>query len=461
MSVTAEAPAPIDTFDGRYSLVRELGVGGVGRVWEALHAHTGRCVALKTLRPELANEPRWAQRFLREARAVARIRHPNVVEVLDMRAGDAPFIVYELLEGEGLDARLAAAPEGRLDVDAALCVMVPVAAALAAAHAEGIVHRDLKPSNVFLSRDARGDEVPKVIDFGLAKHARDDVTVTTSDVVVGTPAYMSPEQARSEPDVDHQADVWSFGATLYECLAGVLPVDGPNANAVLGRLLREEVRPLRVVAPDVPDDVAAVVDRCLLRDRAQRFGAMRDVVDALMVTSSWKRAQHPSPVLSCTRAERTPPGATVTAPAHAPHPDVSGTRRTSPPPSAVAPRGGLWMAVALVAVTAALVGSALTRWRLGDAHTLPARTTPSPAPIVTPANAAAPTPTAAAPAAPAAPIAAVAPRRVLSRARPSEPSRTRAMVVTREAPPTPPTSSANEAPAPPRADPLEPDRRYP
>jgi serine/threonine-protein kinase len=205
VSEAAESAPPDDPFDGRYAIVRELGAGGVGRVWEAVHAHTGRRVALKMLRARFADDPRWAQRFLREARAVARIRHPNVVEVLDMSVGRAPFIVYELLEGDGLDARLAAAPDGRLDVDAALRALVPVAAALSAAHAEGIVHRDLKPSNVFLARDARGDEVPKVIDFGLAKHTSDDITVTTSDMVLGTPAYMAPEQSRSEPDVDAQA----------------------------------------------------------------------------------------------------------------------------------------------------------------------------------------------------------------------------------------------------------------
>jgi hypothetical protein len=448
MSATAELPAAADPFDGRYVLLRQVGVGGVGRVWEAVHAHTGRRVALKTLRDEFAAEPRWMQRFLREARAVARIRHPNVVEVLDMRAGAAPYIVYELLEGAGLDERLAAAPDGRLDVDDALRALVPVAAALVAAHAEGIVHRDLKPSNVFLARDARGVEVPKVIDFGLAKHALDDITVTTSDMVLGTPAYMAPEQARSEPDVDAQADVWSFGATLFECLAGALPVDGPNATVVLRRLVREEVRSLRAVAPDIEADLADVVDRCLLPDRARRFGTMREVVDALTATAAWRRAGIEAPTLSCTRVA---PAPRSTAPA----PAVSATRRATDRPARLrAPVALAWGSVALLA---ALAGAAFTRWRLGDPPPAPARAAATVA-----APAAPPPPGAVAPPPSAAPAVFASPHRAPRPGPPpsprSAPARPRAPAATAPAATAPPPSPP--APAPP-ADPLEPDRRYP
>ncbi len=456
MSVTAELPVASDAFDGRYILLRQVGVGGVGRVWEAVHAHTGRHVALKTLRDEFAAETRWMQRFLREARAVARIRHPNVVEVLDMRAGEAPYIVYELLEGEGLDARLAAAPDGHLDVTAALRVMVPVGAALAAAHAEGIVHRDLKPSNVFLARDARGDEVPKVIDFGLAKHAADDITVTTSNMVLGTPAYMAPEQARSETDIDSQADVWSFGATLFECLTGALPVDGPNATVVLRRLAREEVRSLRSLAPEIDDAVAAVVDRCLIPDRSQRFGTMREVVDALTATAAWRDAGFAAPVLTYERAVHS---SRSVAPA-ADSPRIATERRTHA-------RAKLVLAVGAGTLVTALAGASLVRWWPREAPPVAAR-----APVAAPVAVVVAAPEAASPVAMPLPESVAAPSRPL-RALPLAPTPMRRGVVARPrvvdagaapvevAPPV--RTAAPPAPIAPAApvDPLEPDRRYP
>jgi serine/threonine-protein kinase len=451
MNVTAEVPVASDAFDGRYILLRQVGVGGVGRVWEAVHAHTGRHVALKTLRDEFAAETRWMQRFLREARAVARIRHPNVVEVLDMRAGDAPYIVYELLEGEGLDARLAAAPDGHLDVTAALRVMVPVGAALAAAHAEGIVHRDLKPSNVFLARDARGDEVPKVIDFGLAKHAGDDITVTTSNVVLGTPAYMAPEQARSETDIDSQADVWSFGATLFECLTGALPVDGPNATVVLRRLAREEVRSLRSAAPDLDPEVAAVVDRCLIPDRSQRFGTMREVVDALTATAAWQRAGLAAPVFTCERAVRSP--RTVA-------PEPGGPRRATERP--IRAQAKVALAMGAGALVTALAGASLVRWWLKEPTPDSAR-----APGATPVAAVVASPDEAPRVSARAPLPAATPsppRRsppsaqpLTRRGAPARPRGPFAATVPAAPAPSPPAPSA---PAP-TVDPLEPDRRYP
>ena len=286
-------PAVGDTLGGRYRLLRVLGEGGMGQVFEARNENTGRGVANKTLHARAVGDAALEQRFLREAKAGAAVVHPNVVDVLDLDVDAAtglPFIVQEMLDGESLDARLDGAPGYRLPLREALQIVVPLMGAMVEAHRRGVVHRDLKPANVILARVAGGGVVPKIIDFGVARvmDARPDAALRTQDgASVGTPSYMSPEQAVGVGEVDARADVWSLGVVLYELLAGCLPYEAPSPNAMIAKILYEEPAPLRVRLPDVPADLAAIVDGALVRDRDGRWPSMEAFRDAVVASPSW------------------------------------------------------------------------------------------------------------------------------------------------------------------------------
>jgi len=267
---------------GRYRLGTILGRGGTGVVFDATHTWTGRRVAVKLLRPEYARDLGLVRRFLQEAQAAARLEHPNVVSVLDMGsdADGTVYLVLELLEGESLTRRLERART--LAPAEAFQLLVPVMDALVLAHERGIIHRDLKPDNVFLRRDSRGRLTPKLLDFGMAKmvaaawgHA------TQSGTLVGTPFYMSPEQAEGKADQGPQTDVWSMGVVLYRCLTGELPFVAETPTALLLAIVGGQAPAVRDRAPDVPAAIARVVDRALVADRAKRWADMRTLLDEL------------------------------------------------------------------------------------------------------------------------------------------------------------------------------------
>lgn len=266
-----------DTLAGRLRLKEKLGQGGVGEVWSAHDATTGHEVATKIIALGAA-EDRVRMRADLEAEASRSLEHPHVVRVTELLAVDDQHlvIVMERLHGETLAERLDR--QGPLSVGDAAAVLRPVVSALGAAHEAGVVHRDLKPSNVFLSHD--GDV--KVLDFGIAKRLGPGTTsVTQTGAVVGTPAYMAPEQSRTRVTVDHRADVWALGVVLYEALAGGRPIEGRSAGEVLMRLLEDGITPLAVVAPDVPAPVSALVDRMLQRDLNTRVADLREVQEVL------------------------------------------------------------------------------------------------------------------------------------------------------------------------------------
>jgi serine/threonine protein kinase len=275
----------------KYLLGRKLGSGGMGEVFEATNVNTGRRVAIKLLRTD--GQPRFEQveRFLQEARAASRISHPNVIDVLDLDldlAGGAgmPYIVQELLTGQSLDVWLEAQPGTRVSAEAALALMLPVMRGLAAAHACGVIHRDLKPSNIFLTTDHEGRVVPKVIDFGIAKLSEEHggpLVRTATGSLLGTPAFMSPEQASGQT-VDAQTDVWAMGVLLYTILSGRHPFGGDNVVALVRSLLHEPLVPLDERAPDVPADVARVIGGALERSREARHPSMAAFVAALEAT---------------------------------------------------------------------------------------------------------------------------------------------------------------------------------
>jgi hypothetical protein len=268
---------------GSYRVVRKLGEGGMGVVFEGVHEEIERHVAIKILLSGAAANPELAQRFFNEARAVNVIDHPGLVEIFDMGHlhDGAPYIVMELLKGQSLADRIAeAAPRGLLGATA-LRITRQVASALAAAHARGIVHRDLKPDNVFLVPDpeAAGGERAKVLDFGIAKMAAELAPSglrTSATVVMGTPAYMAPEQCVSSATVDGKADVYALGVMLYQMLSGRLPFVSEDAGQLLLSHVRDEPPPLSSVAPDVPPNVVAAVEAMLAKDPAAR-PAMSDV----------------------------------------------------------------------------------------------------------------------------------------------------------------------------------------
>lgn len=221
----------------RYTLKGILGRGGMGVVYDAVHAYTGRRVAVKLLRPEVSQDEARAQRLLREAQATAALDHEGIVDVLDMGEVDGClYLALEHLEGHDLDAELRT--RGPLCVDEAVELVSCVLDALAVAHAAGIVHRDIKPSNIFLAR--RGDRVvPTLLDFGIAK-VRGVDTMTATGALLGTPFYMSPEAAAGEDKLGPDADVWSAAIVLYECLSGLRPFDGKSPTAVLMNVLRHD-----------------------------------------------------------------------------------------------------------------------------------------------------------------------------------------------------------------------------
>jgi serine/threonine-protein kinase len=269
--------------DEKYAVVRMLAEGGMGVVFEATHTWTGRRVALKLLKPDFV-DPKRNSRFLVEARAAAALDHPNVVQVLDMGSTDdgVSYLVMELLEGRPLADELA--ERGALPVAETLSLMLPLLGAIAVTHARGIVHRDLKPANVFLNIDGAGRRVPTLLDFGIAKII-EQTGVTKTGAVLGTPHYLSPEQAEGQADIGPAADIWAFGVILYECLTGTLPFGTGSASSVLARVLTDVPVPLRTHAPHVGSALAAAVERALHRDPRGRYKDAATFAQALLLTA--------------------------------------------------------------------------------------------------------------------------------------------------------------------------------
>jgi eukaryotic-like serine/threonine-protein kinase len=266
-------------------IVRLLIEGGMGTIYEAEHLLMRRRFAVKVLRRELGADSALVQRFLNEARATNEIRHPNIVEVTDagVLPSGLPYFVMELLVGENLSERLARV--GPLSVGLALDLTLQTASAVHAAHQAGIVHRDLKPENLFLTADPRvqGHELVKVLDFGIAK-LRGEISAvrTNAGAVLGTPAYMAPEQCRGRPDdVDHRADIYALGVILYEMLAGAPPFETPGAVDLMMMQVGTPPPPITQRRADVPAQVAAVVMRALAKDPAQRFDSLAEMMAAL------------------------------------------------------------------------------------------------------------------------------------------------------------------------------------
>src|SRR4051812_31805535 len=244
----------------------------MGEVYRAQNVSLGRHVAIKILSEEFSKNEDDVNRFLREARAAAAVRHANVVDVLDVARDDdgTPFIVQELLSGQDLEQHLQA-NGGRLTAIEVLEVMIPVAEAVGAAHQRGVVHRDLKPANIFLAREG-SRIVPKVLDFGAALYKTvGGLSAKEQRMLIGTPHYMAPEQITTKTDVDVRADVWALGIIIYELLAGETPFEAENADAVLKLVKTRNVPPLREMAKKAPEDIERLVAKCTQREKSKRL----------------------------------------------------------------------------------------------------------------------------------------------------------------------------------------------
>jgi len=261
---------------GPYEVIDVIGVGGMGMVLRAHDPKLNRIVAVKVMAPHFVVNPTARKRFLREAQAAAAVTHPHVVAIHAVEQTEkVSYLVMECINGQSLEEKIDRC--GHLELKEILRIGAQIAAGLAAAHAHGLVHRDIKPSNILLEN---GVERVRITDFGLAR-AVDDVDLTRSGEVAGTPQFMSPEQAQGKP-VDHRSDLFSLGAVLYTMCTGRTPFRAETTVAVLRRVCDDVPRPIQEVNPDIPEQLAAIVDRLLAKDPEERFQTAQEVADLLL-----------------------------------------------------------------------------------------------------------------------------------------------------------------------------------
>ena len=275
-----------DVVHGRYLVTGELGRGGMGVVLSAYDEMLQRDVALKVVLPKMTRSAEIVERFTNEARSLARLESRHVVRVLDFGAisqppasAGLPFMVLEMLRGEDLFS--VASREGGLSPERVVSYMLQACAGLAVAHALGIVHRDLKPENLFLAVEADGSECLKVLDFGIARSHFRPRPLTRGQVGVGSPGYMSPEQVEGSEQIDARSDIWTLGVVMYELLSHCRAFSGETPQSLCLQILSAPVEPLANLRPDLPPALVYVVERCMKRDRTQRFQNVAELAEAL------------------------------------------------------------------------------------------------------------------------------------------------------------------------------------
>ena len=395
---------------GAYEVQAVIGSGGMATVYRAFDHNLQRLVALKVLSNDVAIQPGFAERFRQEARLIARLRHPNIVQVYDFGQVDhVHYMVQELLPGPTLDVRIAAfgargQPMPRREI---VAVLQQLAAALDAAHAAGIIHRDVKPSNALYN----ADDALVLTDFGIAKTMLGDGTQTQTGVVLGTPVYVSPEQARGEP-LTPASDIYALGVVLYELIGGRPPFDAPTPLAVILKHLQEPPPPLQSLRASISPAVEIVVQRALAKQPDDRYATAGDLARALEQAWPGQRALSapPADIHSVPTTAWQPPHAAAVALAPAAHPIAAPPVPRAPAPVVALPqparaparrrdlRAGL--AVALAAI---LLGGMMLVWWGARAPASSSSDAATTAPVLdTPAPAATLLPTAAATGAPAA-----------------------------------------------------------
>jgi serine/threonine-protein kinase len=322
---------------GRYEIVRPLGAGGMGAVFEAVHVELGKRVAIKALLPQLAARDDVRARMIREGRAAAQIRHPHVVDIFDVGTHDGiTYLVMELLEGEDLGQRLKRM--GPLAPEATVEVLLPVLAGLSAAHARGVLHRDLKPANIFLTRGPHGEGFsPKLLDFGIAKTLSVDADqpLTTTGAIIGTPHYMSPEQVGASRDVTPSSDQYAMGVIAYHALTGRPPFSSSSIYAVMNDVVHGRFPPLREARPELPDDLVFAIDTAMRKDPDRRFASVLHFGAALLPFGSERTRAQWAPVFGGPLTAATEP-ALGAAPPHAGAQPAPGDRDAGTRPPAEA-----------------------------------------------------------------------------------------------------------------------------
>lgn len=291
-----------DMLASKYRLEQLLGSGGMGHVYRATNEDIGRAVAIKVLRTEHATNPQYVERFLREARAANLVRHPNVVDVLDIGrdADGSPFIVQELLNGRDLLTYVQECG-GTLTFSEIVEYVLPVVEAVSLAHAQGVVHRDIKPENVFLADAPGGKRIPKLLDFGISK-IRSSIRTTEVGTMMGTPAYMSPEMIQGA-EADPRSDVWALGIMLFELIAGRYPFDERDAPALFVMVVTKDMPSLAEIMPRVHPDVSRIIGRCLRRNAGDRYATatelgadLHNILDGQAIEATDRHVVPPTPI---------------------------------------------------------------------------------------------------------------------------------------------------------------------
>ncbi len=263
-----------------YKITQQIGAGGMGSIFEAEHVRMGRKFALKLLDPAFAENEEVFQRFKREAEIAGQLGHPNIVDVVDFDRTEEgiPYIVMEKLDGEDLADWIA--NRGAFTFQTAYPIIIEVVDALEAAHAAGIVHRDLKPQNIFLCQHGRRNDYVKLLDFGISKMKQSGSIVTRTNAVMGTPYYMSPEQAEGKnKEIDTRTDIFALGAIIYEMLVGKLAFYAPSVPTAMFKVCYEEPEPIVDLVPNLPDGLSEVLAKALAKDKNDRYASARALGD--------------------------------------------------------------------------------------------------------------------------------------------------------------------------------------
>ena len=327
----------------RYKLVGKIGEGGLASVWEAEHLTLASKIAVKFLHRTGPMQSEPSQRFLREARVAASVRHRNVVEIVDFgfAEGEIPYMVMEFLHGQSLGAYLEL--NGKLAFEEAAKIVAGTLRGLAAVHSAGLVHRDIKPDNIFLVDDPEEGFYAKLVDFGLSRRAgRSDMTA--EGTLMGTPQYMSPEQASGSTDLDARTDIYAVGVVLYEMLSGQVPFDSDSLADILSNVIHTPPTPLIELVPDVPEKLAFVVETAMAKDREHRFVDARAMRTSLLDSGVYSSNEPSSGLLTkmvlddMERSASQPAirlrSSVTTGPNAAVRPDASGATQRRRDPSA-------------------------------------------------------------------------------------------------------------------------------
>src|ERR1700733_9301873 len=282
-------PAPSlvgQILDGRYRIMQLIGEGGMGEVYAAEHIHIEKKFAIKLLKPEIVSNAEAVQRFRQEARSSSSIGHRNIIAIDDFGqlADGRIYMCMELLNGAALNDMI----QHPMAADRLLNILIQTGHGLAAAHAKNIVHRDMKPENIFVTIGPAGEDIPKILDFGIAKVSHNDGqnnNLTRTGTIFGTPFYMAPEQALGNP-VDARTDIYAMGVIMYECFAGSLPFQGESFMGILTQYITSDAEPVAQRAAKagrtLPMGLAEVITRCMRKNPAERYNTMDDLVTDLV-----------------------------------------------------------------------------------------------------------------------------------------------------------------------------------